>query len=175
VNEPSLDGLGIRLESLHGGQFGCPDDPIRPRLSVTLEEARLLAVAAAGLRVLEFGTGVGVSALYMAILARQLVTIDPDPWVHENVNLPASVIRVAHFDEVSPGGFDLAFIDGAHDQTSVERDIRDARTRMASGDVIAFHDSQHTGVRLAIEAKAHVFGAMLTLPTLGKLTFARIV
>lgn len=72
-----------------GGRYRA-DDPGEPttgvpRVSIADDEVELLASLVAGKRVLEIGTGLGVSARAMASTATEVVTVDIDPWVHANV------------------------------------------------------------------------------------------
>src|SRR5438552_5695279 len=103
--------------SKHGG-YRSLSDPGEPstgfyRISVTDTEGAFLAFLAAGKRVLEIGTGLGVSTNYLAMTAREVVTLDIDPWVHTNVwpNLPENVTPSTI---AGVGPYDLVFIDGAH-------------------------------------------------------------
>jgi predicted O-methyltransferase YrrM len=133
----------------HDAQYRCPSDPDPDRASVTLQEGIVLADWAAGKRVLEVGTGLGVSTVCLADTATEVVTIDPDEWVHANVTLPANVVRVRSLDEVR-GTFDLAFIDGDHTYDAVVRDIEECLVHMNADGHVAFHDISHPDVARAV-------------------------
>ncbi len=142
------------------GGFYDPDDPGElqhagkpPRISVTTEEAALLRDAAAGKRVLEIGTGVGVSTRAMAETAVSVVTLDAEAWVEFHVwpTLPANVQptldRAVAFAQ---GPFDLIFIDGHHGKADI--DLHDTRPLLAEGGVIYVHDAEAAAVPDGIRA-----------------------
>jgi hypothetical protein len=79
------------LDRHKGGYYSHPEDPGEAyyggspkRLSVTDEEAEILAKLATGMTVLELGTGLGVSTKALASTAKSVITVDPDPWVRED-------------------------------------------------------------------------------------------
>lgn len=143
-------------ENKHGSFVaeGDPGEPStgRPRMSVTPQEAQVLAALVRGARVLEIGTGLGVSAKAMAKTASRVVTVDIDPWVQENV-FP-TLGGVACFADIAPllsDRFDVIFIDGAHDIESVTRDIETARALLAKENgLILLHDHKLAGVHKAL-------------------------
>jgi predicted O-methyltransferase YrrM len=150
-------------------QFQCATDPSKnDRASITQNEGRYLASWAAGLRVLEIGTGLGVSTVCLASTAKEVMTIDPSEWVRAALKLPANVVQLASFDEVHGGEFDMAFIDGLHDKRSVMRDIVDCLQVVKYGGSIAFHDLSHGTVQDAV--KAFAWGSREEMDTTGKLT-----
>lgn len=163
------------LEAVKDNQLVSPDDN-RRRASVTLEEGRILAGVAAGRRVLEIGTGLGVSAWCMAETAKYVVTIDPDPWVYENVKTPGNVIRLHEIAQARMWGpYEVAFIDGLHDYGSVKRDIEDAVALLdGHRGVLVFHDYSQDDVKKAVDEASPRFQRFATLPTCGKLTFGVI-
>ena len=81
----------------------------------------ILANLASRLRVLEIGTGLGVSTRALASRAKSVVTVDPDPWVVAP-DLPNVTLLREPPDDCS--AFDLAFIDGNHCVDAVVGDIR---------------------------------------------------
>lgn len=114
-----------------------------PRVSITDDEGRMLAQMAAGLTVLEIGTGLGVSTGYLASKAKRVVTLDVDGWVHEHVwpTLPANVSTSYDRGEIHGSTFDLVFIDGDHTPGQVLADIEFAKSVCASDGVIVAHDA----------------------------------
>ncbi len=110
------------------------------RISVNYEEGELLAFIATGRTVLEIGTGLGVSTGYLASTAKHLVTLDIDPWVHENVwpTLPSWVITLSSRERLLRE-FDMVFIDGDHRPEAVREDMRFAVEVCPRG-VIVVHD-----------------------------------
>lgn len=124
----------------------------KPRVSVTAQEALVLAALARGARVLEIGTGLGVSTKAMAKTAARVVTVDIDSWVQENV-FP-TLGGVACFADIAPllsDRFDVIFIDGAHDIESVVHDIETAQSLLAKEHgVILLHDHKLSGVQKAL-------------------------
>lgn len=135
----------------HTGSYHHPEDPGepttgKPRLSVTDEEAEILAYYSIGATVLEIGTGLGVSTRALASTAVWVTTVDVDPWVHKTIwpTLPANV-RGAK--QVPDGVFDLAFIDGDHHTRSVIRDVTAAFAVVRPGGVILAHDFNYESVR----------------------------
>lgn len=148
-----ISKLGIRLHPPltprnHGHQLYSLDDPGfdgAPRGSVSMQEAEILAQWSEGLRVLEIGTGLGVSTVGLALGAHEVVTVDPADWVREALTLPANVKSVAKVEEAT-GLFDLAFIDGLHDYDNVMRDIWSCLSRVFPDGHVAFHDVSQTEV-----------------------------
>lgn len=119
------------LTQLDNGSYVAEDDPgepvvNKPRISITDQEGEFLAWCATGRRVLEIGTGLGVSTRYL-FAANELVTCDVDGWVHENVwpQLHEEGVGLTFLEnyEDATGPFDLVFIDGEH---SVEQTRKDA-------------------------------------------------
>lgn len=96
------------------------DDPGR-RYGVTLEEEGILCCAAQRRHVIEFGTGLGLSTRAMADAAESVVTVDPDPWVAENVDLPNNVQFCKR--EPEAGYFTMGFVDGEHSYPYVKSDL----------------------------------------------------
>ncbi|MBP7570907.1 MAG: class I SAM-dependent methyltransferase [Acidobacteria bacterium] len=158
----------INLRHYDCGGYTSPDDPGEPghcgapRWSVTDDEAALLTLLARGKRVLEVGTGLGVSTRALARSAASVVTIDIDPWVQEQVwpDLPAAVRR----EQAPPveGQFDLVFIDGEHSAASVAADLVATLPLLRPGGLIVLHDMHGDGVRSAATAAGV---AVFVIPT----------
>ena len=133
------------------GGFVHVDDPGEPssnvpRVSVTPGEAQILGVMATGLRVLEIGTGLGVSTAGMARTATSVTTVDVDPWVWATIwpTLPANVTTAKTTAELC-GPFDMVFIDGDHTPQAVRADLLEA-TRLAPGGLLVAHDVNYPNV-----------------------------
>jgi len=156
----------MRLIETSLGNFYSPDDPGEscypnavPRHSVTKQEAKLLMEFAEGKKVLEIGTGLGISTRAMAAKAKEVVSVDIDDWCHQH-EFPANVRLMK---EVPDEEFDFAFIDGDHRYEAVKADI--ARTRAK---VIALHDCDHPDVvRALVDSDLKVIKAY---PTVCQLT-----
>lgn len=151
------------LTRLGNGSYVHPDDPGEPgygnghpRVSVTDEEAEALAALVRGQRVLEIGTGLGVSTRAIARVAHRLVTLDTDPWVHGRIfpGLLAAGISCCQDRaavEALGGGFDVVFIDGHHREGQVADDIGWARGLLTKLGVIVMHDFNHRDVKTDAE------------------------
>lgn len=130
---------------------GDPGEPRhgRPRVGVAPEECELLRRFSHDARVLEIGTGLGFSTrAFIEGGARAVDTVDIDPWVRETI-VPAleKEARAAEIpfraiaDRAFIGfGYDIAFIDGAHDFESVRSDAVLAIMSARHGGLIFFHD-----------------------------------
>lgn len=158
-----------RLEAEPHGGFVAPSDPGEPRIgtprvSVTTTESALLAGFACGKKVLEIGTGLGVSTRDMAETAELVVTVDIDEWVWENIwpSLPSNVARLRDTDWIvgyTTGlsgelKFDMVFIDGDHAAESVMADLRTAVAHGAEGSIIVCHDAKSGNVRTGLDTVA---------------------
>lgn len=119
------------------------------------EEGRALAELARGKRVLEIGSYCGLSTVCMARTAEHVVAMDyfdGRGTVSKRDTLPAfeanlrrygvrDRVQICHPDAAIPlPGYDLVFIDGAHDRKSVDADIRKALSVLNPGGLLAFHD-----------------------------------
>jgi hypothetical protein len=79
---------------------------------------------------------------------------------------PANGESAALGEHWYPGGFDLAFIDGAHDLASVQNDIACALPLLAPGGLLAFHDYRcdgHPDVTVAVDLLLEQGGELLSL------------
>lgn len=148
------------MKRLPNGSYVRDDDPGEPstgnpRLSVTDEEAMFLALLVKDKRVLEIGTGLGVSTSALASTAVEVVTVDIDPWVHETIwpKLPSHV-----FTSASPfgwGRFDAVFIDGDHTTEQVCQDVAIARD-VCDG-LIIMHDVAYLNVARGLDDQPWYF------------------
>jgi len=134
--------------------YTCPTDPGEPglglqRWSVSDLEARIVSEFCCGRDVLEIGTGLGVSTRAIAKMARVVHTVDIDPWVKENVELPDNAIFYSDIREV-PEGLDVAFIDGLHSTEQCVIDILNARMKVKLGGLLIFHDAKMQSVMRAL-------------------------
>lgn len=135
------------------GSFQHPDDPGEPttgdpRLSVTALEGQMLAALVAGRRVLEIGTGLGVSTAAMAATAQHVATYDIDAWVHDTIwpGLPDNVVGVKSLEHVGRA-FGAVFIDADHSTEAVARDLSLALQHLGLGGVVIAHDIASPAVR----------------------------
>lgn len=152
-------GIALTPDPSHDGecQWRGRDDPnSNERGSVTRNEGLILSSLAKGKRVVEIGTGVGVSTVCLAHEAVEVATVDPDDWVNAAVQLPLNVTRFKHSDQLSEkypaAHFDLAFIDGLHDCKSVTSDILACLYSVRPGGLIAFHDGHWDEVKEAFNS-----------------------
>jgi SAM-dependent methyltransferase len=139
-----------------------PDDPGEwgwktPRLSVTPSEERVLALIAEGCRVLEIGTGLGISTKALATGAREVVTVDIDPWVAANIapSLPENVRFLSALPDPTEEKFDLVFIDGCHIAEALRVDLKEAKQRLYPRGIIVLHDTQYDHVRSVVNEVVH--------------------
>jgi predicted O-methyltransferase YrrM len=134
-----------------------PGVGLGPPIDTSLTEAETdeLRRLAKGARVLEVGTAYGYAAIAMALGgATEVVTIDPHQalgslapardhvaaWrVADRVRLLVGVAGEV-LPRFRPGSFDLAFVDGDHQASSVRLDARLARQAVRPGGWLAFHD-----------------------------------
>jgi hypothetical protein len=128
---------------------------------LTEPEAKELQRVCAGAVVLELGAYKGRSTVAIAQVAKHVVSVDRHQGIpgHDPDSLPdylAAVrglenvsIVVARFEEFVPlivrSTFDVVFIDGDHDATSVERDIMLTSRQLTA--TFAFHDFDFPEVR----------------------------
>lgn len=166
--------LGSALIHHANGMYTRADDPGepttgKPRVSVTEDECRVLTWLAHGRRVLEIGTGLGVSTRAMSKSARYLLTVDPDPWVQREVwptlCCEKDSTLAGYYEQTIPAYFDLAFIDGDHEEEAVMRDIRSVLPLLDEDGLIVLHDTNLEGVRRAAES----FGTLVRMDTKGHL------
>lgn len=113
--------------------------------------AFLLRLAKGRKRCVELGTGIGTTALGLAVAedGREVWTYDPFPRDLGRYTdlVPASVRSRVHFvpergDAPSspPAGVDFLFIDSSHARDEVVSEFRAWRPQLAPGAVVAFHD-----------------------------------
>jgi SAM-dependent methyltransferase len=145
------------------------------------EEGRELARLATGKRVLEIGSYYGLSTACLARTAYHVTAVD---WwdgrgtMHQQqtdgefirnmtrLGLTDRVTMAFPTDDLATlGGYDFAFIDGAHDRASVESDIANVLPLLAPGGLIAFHDyrSVDPGVTEAVDSLIASGGELLSL------------
>lgn len=163
-----LDFLRLHSGGAEGWTF--PDD-VDGWLTAT--EGAALARLATDKSVLEIGSYCGRSTIAMAQTAKLLHAVDP--FDARATSTPRHDTLVVFLENITRYGvlqkvvthqgtaammvphlaerFDLAFIDGAHDQDSVLRDARLATAKLNEGGLLAFHDYGPTdpGVVLAVE------------------------
>lgn len=149
----------MNLQTLENGSRVCTDDPGepatgKPRLSITQEEGMLLRWLAKDKRVLEIGTGLGVSTEWLASSAFRVDTVDTDPWVWEHVfaSFPVSPTLRCYRDRINlpERDYDMVFIDGNHTTDDTAADVAFARSVCPRG-VIAVHDAKIDKVRVALD------------------------
>lgn len=142
-------------------------------------EGRALAELARGKRVLEIGSYCGLSTICMARTAAHVTAVDyfdgrgtpvpQDTLAEFNRNIKrhglTEKVQTRFPDEQLPlGEYDLAFIDGAHDYSSVLADIRRVREVLSPNGLIAFHDynqPMHPGIAEAIAELVDEGGELL--------------
>lgn len=128
------------------------------------DEAEALHELAANQRVLEIGSFCGLSTIVLGQSAAELHAVDPFNCTGlpggegqnsegefranlERYGLTAKVVvHVGLSVGVLPGlppGFDLVFIDGAHDELNVWRDLALTLPLVRAGSWLAFHDYGH--------------------------------
>jgi len=169
-------GLGVTIQPHPSNEQDCqyqsPDDPGRQdRSSVTLQEGVLLSEWASGHRVMEIGTGLGVSTVALAHHADFVHTIDPSEWVRSALTMPQNVRQWASVEDV-PGTFGRIFIDGLHDFASVCKDIESALLMLSPEGQVAFHDMCQSDVRAAVDS--FDWKDRIEYPTVGLLTFCMV-
>lgn len=151
----------MKLEKQGPGKgYICPDDPGEPiynapRGSVSDSECEILKKYAKGKRVLEIGTGLGVSTRSMAKVAEIVYTVDIDQWVWDNVwpDLPNNVVCLKDAGECP--GVDVVFIDGCHEQKYVVEDLKLAKLKTVQGGAILLHDLNRADIYRLWERQEH--------------------
>lgn len=129
------------------------------------KEAAVLSDLASGLTVLELGAYMGRSTVALAASASLVVSVDrhqgvvghnatgrdslPEYLAHVR-DLPNVVVVIGGFDLIVPllgRHFDLVFVDGDHDASSVASDALHARNHVRPGGWVCFHDWDMESVR----------------------------
>lgn len=132
------------------------------------EEANYLADLAIGKRVLELGSYLGRSTVAIARMAQVVYAVDwhrgdEGAGFKDTLNgFLQNLTRYKVADKVVPiiqrtevvsrsglGRFDLVFVDGAHDPSSVERDSIWALSAVNDQGIVIWHDWDMPGVRSA--------------------------
>lgn len=150
-----LDGLQVTNDAYYR-----PDDPGEPgynhricRQSVTAEEGQVLAERVRGRRVLEIGTGLGISTVWMAETAEIVYTYDIDEWVrattYKHLAQIANVVCLTSLLDCP--NVNAGFIDGFHTRAQVLRDTAAVLDRLARPGFILYHDACWPGVREALD------------------------
>ena len=142
------------------GAFAHPEDPGEPgygekriRWSVTPRESEIIGSLARGRRVLEIGTGLGVSTAKLAALAAHVDTVDVDPWVQQTIapGLPDNVSFYLGSDAVPRDErYSMVFVDGLHQRDAVANDIRFALRHLERPGLIVLHDGRMPHVQAGI-------------------------
>lgn len=142
----------------NNGTYYCPKDPGEPgggqRISISESEGEILAELVAGKRVLEIGTGLGVSTMYLASTAESVYTVDVDEWVREIIwpDLLGEFENVVCIERPELAeNVEIAFIDGRHEEQFVVADIEAALK--AGCKTILLHDINSSGVKQAVASK----------------------
>ena len=132
-----------------------PGEPGRnqPRWSVNDAEAKIIGELCKDCRVLEIGTGLGVSTRAILKQAKCVYTVDIDPFVIEKVfpELQNEFYgRVACFKELNREWESMPlnafFLDGFHEYNQCKKDIAAARPWLTKGAIMIFHDLYIDGV-----------------------------
>jgi predicted O-methyltransferase YrrM len=155
--------MTITLDPVPGGGYKAIEDPGEQcyqhggkRISVTDEEAKILAVGLAFLHVLEIGTGLGVSTRAIEETAASVCTVDTDPWVIEHVWPDLQELGVAVTSDApalpAQGWFNGAFIDGDHAYAAVRHDCELVIRMCEPGAVVFMHDFSGQVESAAIDA-----------------------
>lgn len=135
-----------------------PDDPgdptqsCGPAYSVDETDLETLRRYAARQKVLEIGTGCGVSANAMAEVAESVTTIGVREWERDNIwpllsdNVTPTMNRATAWDGRY---FDVVFIDGDHAEDAVVLDIAFALAVVRDGGWILLHDAAYDPIKEA--------------------------
>jgi predicted O-methyltransferase YrrM len=130
-----------------------PDIPT----AVTRRESNLIAELTAGKVVLEIGSYLGYSTVWMALNGASVLAIDPHEWMDSRLEYEANVLRSGvgsrittlflRSDQWTPDRirYDAAFIDGDHSYENASFDLRLARRVVRPGGWILAHDYTFPG------------------------------
>jgi predicted O-methyltransferase YrrM len=131
-----------------------PDIPT----AITRRESNLIADLTAGKHVLEIGSYLGYSTVWMALNGATVVAVDPHEWMDSRLEYEANlrrynITRIETIYALSQdavgmlprGAFDAAFIDGDHSYENATFDLRLARDVVRSGGWILAHDYTFPG------------------------------
>jgi predicted O-methyltransferase YrrM len=139
--------------------------------SITLDETAVLAELAADAgNALDVGSAYGYSAVVLALAGAEVTTVDPHAGenpgtyqvlagnlaaygVADRVNVVVATSQQA-LPNLEAATFGLVFVDGGHDEATVEHDVGWARKLLRPGGILAAHDWDEAtcpGVRAALE------------------------
>ena len=139
-----------------------PPYPDIPSCAISRKESDLLADLTTGGRVLEIGSWLGYSTVWMALNGAVVVAVDPHEWQDTKAAFRVTLRRYGVEDRVTPvyltsqafaadpgpGGaapFDAAFIDGDHSYEVARHDLLLARRLVKPGGWIIAHDYAYPG------------------------------
>lgn len=144
-----------------------PGDGPAIHTSLTGRETDQLRWLGAGGDVLEIGSAYGYSTVVLALAGARVTAVDPHIALGSLATLKANLaayevtdrveIRQGYSQHVLPtltGRFDLAWIDGDHEDPAVEHDVTMALKLLRPGGVLACHDYDEAtcpGVRTALD------------------------
>lgn len=148
--------MKVELFEHKGTGYMSAQDPGEPgyqivlrRTSITDEEGRLLSALVRDRKVLEIGTGLGVSTRYLAATAYHLTTVDTDPWVQACIH--SVLTDVTCLQELpSKGEWDVVFVDGNHVKDQAVKDVRWALEHVVKGGLVIVHDINHRNERIEV-------------------------
>jgi len=148
----SAEGMPY-LDEDPGEPDGAGGRETHPRMGVAPIESAILSSLAIRRRVVEIGTGLGISTRALASVAEAVYTVDPDPWVYQG-RIGAELMRdhpnivcVPHTKQIPKDyRWDLVFIDGLHTREAVRQDAAFAVSRLEPGGILLFHDTNWPGV-----------------------------
>ena len=151
------------------GEVGPDGNRQQKRWSINAVEAKLVSELCRDLRVLEIGTGLGVSTKEIAKLAKFVYTVDIDEWVEKVIapTLPNNVIFFNNTHDIEYIKVEAAFIDGLHTYEQCCKDIDFAKSVVKPDGLLIFHDLYISGVHSAICEKLPDFVEIKTYAGIG--------